>query len=117
MARTLSDALIIAMIESATRLAGGRGPVSGISPATLAQSGGTAVEAKAEATPPAAPAPAPEVAEGAPARPDGAGAAADRDGRSAEQIAADFKTIYAQIEGLVRESAEQETARVGFGVR
>lgn len=115
MARTLSDALIIAMIESATRLAGGRGPISGISPATLAQSGGTAVEAKAEAAPPAAP--APEATEGAPARPDGAGTAADRDGRSAEQIAADFKTIYTEIEGLVRQSAEQETSRVGFGVR
>jgi hypothetical protein len=115
MARTLSDALIIAMIESATRLAGGRGPISGISPTTLAQSGGTAVEARAEASTP--PVPAPEVAESAPARPDGAGAGADRDGRSAEQIAADFKTIYTQIEGLVRESAEQETARVGFGVR
>jgi hypothetical protein len=115
MARTLSDALIIAMIESATRLAGGRGPISGISPTTLAQSGGAAVEARAEATTP--PAPAPDVSESASARPDGTGAAADRDGRSAEQIAADFKTIYTQIEGLVRESAEQETTRVGFGVR
>jgi hypothetical protein len=44
-------------------------------------------------------------------------AGGDRDSRSAEQIAADFKTIYTEIEGLVRQSAEQETSRVGFGVR
>jgi hypothetical protein len=111
MARTLSDALIIAVIESATRLAGGRGPISGITPAALAESGGTAVEARAAtdaaATPPAAPAAPP-----ADAAPSG-----DHDSRDAGQIAADFKTIYTQIEGLVRVSAEQETPRVGFGAR
>jgi hypothetical protein len=115
MARTLSDALIIAMIESATRLAGGRGPISGTSPAALAQSGGAAVEAKAE-TP--APAVVPEgEAAVAPPRTGEGSTAGDHDTRTAEQIAADFKAIYSQIEGLVRESAEQETTRVGFGAR
>jgi hypothetical protein len=116
MARTLSDALIIAMIESATRLAGGRGPISGISPATLAESGGTAVEARPPAGDAAAPAPAAETA-APPARAESAAGAGDHDSRDAGQIAADFKTIYTQIESLVRESAEQETPRVGFGAR
>jgi hypothetical protein len=116
MARTLSDALIIAMIESATRLAGGRGPISGITPAALAESGGTAVEARAAAdAAPATPAPAAEPA--APAAPADAAPAGDQDSRDAGQIAADFKTIYTQIEVLVRVSAEQETPRVGFGAR
>ena len=111
MARTLSDALIIAVIESATRLAGGRGPISGISPAALAESGGTAVEARAPGD--AAPTPAPAAAP-PPADPAHGG---EHDSRDAAQIAADFKTIYTQIEGLVRVSAEQETPRVGFGAR
>ena len=34
---------------------------------------------------------------------------------SAEQIAADFRTIYTQVEELVKGSAEQETKAVGFG--
>ena len=115
MARTLSDALIIAMIESATRLAGGRGPISGITPAALAESGGTAVEARAATD--AAPTPAPAAEAAAPAAPADAAPAGDQDSRDAGQIAADFKTIYTQIEGLVRVSAEQETPRVGFGAR
>lgn len=113
MARTLSDALIIAMIESATRLAGGRGPISGITPAALAESGGTAVEARAATD--AAATPAPPAAPATP--PADAAPSGDQDSRDAGQIAADFKTIYTQIEGLVRVSAEQETPRVGFGAR
>ena len=116
MARTLSDALIIAMIESATRLAGGRGPISGTSPAALAQSGGAAVEVKAETPAPDAAAPEGEAAVAPPRTAEGS-TAGDHDTRTAEQIAADFKAIYSQIEGLVRESAEQETTRVGFGAR
>jgi len=126
MARTLSDALIVAMIESATRLTSGRGPISGATPAqAMAQSGSpppvetsapseagaAAGQTGASAEP--APPPAPETPAGAPGGPQGG----DRDTRSAEQIAADFKTIYTQLEALVRVSAEQETPRVGFGVR
>jgi hypothetical protein len=115
MARTLSDALIIAVIESATRLAGGRGPISGIAPAALAESGGTAVEARAPGD--AAPTPAAAADPAAAPPPADPAHGGEHDSRDAAQIAADFKTIYTQIEGLVRVSAEQETPRVGFGAR
>jgi hypothetical protein len=132
MARTLSDALIVAMIESATRLTSGRGPISGATPAqAMAQSGGpppveTSAPAQADAAAgqtgaAAEPAPATETPAGAQGGaqggPQGGAQGGDRDTRSAEQIAADFKTIYTQLEALVRVSAEQETPRVGFGVR
>ena len=116
MARTLSDTLIIAVIEAATRLTGARGHIAG---SASAPQGGAA------ATPPAgeagatggtgatstatAPTTSSSSGEGAPT---GGG---EHDSRSAEQIAADFRTIYTQIEELVKSSAEQETKAVGFG--
>ena len=119
MARTLSDTLIVAVLEAATRLTGARGPIAGSAAANAAAAGGAA------ATPPAgttgdAPstgassteAPAPSSSSSAPA---GGPGGNEHDTRTADQIAADFKTIYAQIEDLVRGSAEQETKTVGFG--
>jgi hypothetical protein len=108
MARALSDPLIIAIIESATRLASGRGPIAGSAPA-VAGEGVTAVEPQSDAAPAGSSAPAIAPAEPAPA--------SEHDTRTAEQIAADFKTIYTQIETLVRSSAEQDSPRVGFGAR
>ena len=117
MARTLSDTLIVAVLEAATRLTGARGPIAG-SAAANAQS--------ATATPPAVTvADAPTVGattsgDAAPAAkseaPSGGGSGGgEHDTRTADEIATDFKTIYAQIEELVRGSAEQETKSVGFG--
>ena len=119
MARTLSDTLIVAVLEAATRLTGARGPIAGSAAANAAAQGGAA------ATPPvgsagAAPttgavttdAPAPAAASGGGS---GSGGGGESDSRTADQIAADFKTIYVQIEELVRSSAEQETKSVGFG--
>ena len=116
MARTLSDTLIIAMIEAATRLAGGRGPITGSAAAQAAQPGaapaagqgstGESTGAMAVPNPPAA------TSLGQDGTPAG-----ERDLRTAEQIGADFKTIYTHIEGVVRASAEQETRSVGFGPR
>src|SRR5688572_14505045 len=119
MARTLSDTLIVAVLESATRLTGARGPIAGSS----------AAQGGAAATPPAGTTgDAPTTgATGATSASDASLAAASKsdsppspsaaehDARTADQIAADFKTIYAQIEELVRGSAEQETKSVGFG--
>ena len=117
MARTLSDTLIVAVLEAATRLTGARGPIAG-SAAASAQGG-------AAATPPAgATGDAPTTGAAAstsetPASSSGKGeappAGGEHDARSADQIAADFKKIYVQIEELVRGSAEQETKSVGFG--
>lgn len=87
MARTLSDALIIAMIEATTRLASAR--ASGAKPSP---------------------------AEGADAPKDGASKEAP-ESRTAEQLGDDFATIYKKIEDVVRVSAEQETKTVGFSVR
>ena len=118
MARTLSDTLIVAVLEAATRLTGARGPIAGSAAANAAAGG-------AAATPPAGTtgdvpstgassteAPAPSSSSSAPA---GGPGGNEHDTRTADQIAADFKTIYAQIEDLVRGSAEQETKTVGFG--
>lgn len=87
MARTLSDALIIAMIEATTRLASARS--SGAKPPS---------------------------AEGTDAPKDGASNEAP-ESRTAEQLGDDFATIYKKIEDVVRVSAEQETKTVGFSVR
>ena len=87
MARTLSDALIITMIEATTRLASAR-----------------ASGAKAAS------------GEGADAAKDGASKEA-HEPRTAEQLGDDFATIYKKIEDVVRVSAEQETKTVGFSVR
>jgi hypothetical protein len=115
MARTLSDTLIIAMIEAATRLAGGRGPIAGVSAggqaAQTAQAGEVAAPSSTGATvttDAGTPNPAPQGAS-----PAGGG----QDTRTAEQIGADFRTIYAAIEDVVKSSAEQETKPVGFGIR
>ncbi len=113
MARTLSDTLIIAVIEAATRLTGARGPIAGAAPGG-GQAGGAA------ATPAAGEGGGSTGAtstESAPAtRGDGPmGGSGEQDSRSAEQIAADFRTIYTQVEELVKGSAEQETKAVGFG--
>ena len=87
MARTLSDALIISMIEATTRLASAR-----------------ASGAKASS------------GESADASKDGASKEA-HEPRTAEQLGDDFATIYKKIEDVVRISAEQETKTVGFSVR
>ena len=87
MARTLSDALIIAMIEATTRLASARS--SGAKPPS---------------------------AEGTDAPKDGASKEAP-ESRTAEQLGDDFATIYKKIEDVVRVSAEQVTKTVGFSVR
>jgi hypothetical protein len=87
MARTLSDALIVAMIEATTRLASAR--ASGAKSAS---------------------------GEGAEAAKDGA-TNEPHEARSAEQIGDDFTAIYKKIEEVVRASAEQETKSVGFSVR
>ena len=87
MARTLSDALIISMIEATTRLASAR-----------------ASGAKASSD------------ESADASKDGASKEA-HESRTAEQLGDDFATIYKKIEDVVRISAEQETKTVGFSVR
>ena len=116
MARTLSDTLIVAVLEAATRLTGARGPIAG-SAAAGAQGG-------AAATPPAgAMGDAPTTGATAStaetpvssAKSETPPSGGEHDARSADQIAADFKTIYVQIEELVRSSAEQETKSVGFG--
>lgn len=115
MARTLSDTLIIAMIEAATRLAGGRGPVSGAgSPSTQTTQAGEAAPTGTGATITTA------TEASATSQPSSAGSspsAGEHDNRSAEQIAADFRTIYLSIEEVVKTSAEQETKPVGFGIR
>jgi hypothetical protein len=125
MARALSDTVIVSMIEAATRLAGGRGPIAGSMQSTAAGADATAAARAGDGTAPAAsdtlsspaggaapaatPSGAPRVASGTPA--------GDHDSRSAEQIAADFRTIYKQIEDVVRSSATEETRPVGFGGR
>ena len=117
MARALSDTIIISMIEAATRLASGRGPAGSGAGHSAATSGGTHTEAggpvgqESGATTDSAT--TNETATPAPA----AHGSAEHDTRSAEQIGADFKTIYLQIEEVVKSSAEQETKAVGFGVR
>ena len=115
MARTLNDAVIVAMIEAATRLAAGRGPVSGSAPshglpAALSQGGpsGEGTGAQVVTDQPKHEAPS-----------QGAGTSSDRehDTRSADQIGHDFQAIYRSIDDVVRSSAEQETKAVGFGMR
>ena len=116
MARTMSDTIIVAMIEAATRLSGARGLIAGSQPphgeAVSQPTGGEAAPAeggegaKAAAAKSTAPAPAPA---GRPS-PD------DHDARTAAQIGSDFQAIYKNIEEVVRASAEQETKAVGFGV-
>src|SRR5581483_7944329 len=121
MARTLSDTVIVAMIEAATRLASGRAPVTGSSgPAGTAAAAGAAGRPGEAVSEPAE-------ARGAVGAESTVSAAAEEarstaieppasrhDTRSAEQIGADFKTIYRHIEEVVRESAEQETRAIGF---
>lgn len=127
MARTLSDTVIVAMIEAATHLASGRAPVSG--------SAGTAARAAGAPERPSEPASEPAEARGAAgaestvssldgearspaAEPPAARHAPEgHDTRSAEQIGADFKTIYRHIEEVVRESAEHEPRAIGFAPR
>jgi hypothetical protein len=128
MARTLSDTLIIAMIEASTRLAAGRGPIgpsgSGAGSAGSAaagSAGAVAAPATGETGATATTAP-PDTSVGAGALNGGgaslaAGSGGDKDPRTAEQMAADFRTIYQAIEEVVRISAEQETKSVGFAPR
>lgn len=102
------------MIEAATRLAGGRGPVSGTgSPTTQTMQAGEAAPTGTGATVTTA------TEGGATSPPASAGGSpsGEHDSRSAEQIAADFRTIYSAIEEVVKTSAEQETKPVGFGIR
>ena len=111
MARTLSDTLIIAVIEAATRLTGARGPIAGSSAANAQNAAVAAPPAGEGAATGATATSAPTRGEG------GGGQGGEHDSRTADQIAADFKTIYAQIEEVVRASAEQETKAVGFSPR
>ena len=123
MARTLSDSIIISMIEAATRLAGGRGPLTGGSGSggaggTQSTAGGPTGQEPGATTASAAPAEgsASSAGGGAGAASSG-GAGGEHDSRSAEQIAHDFRTIYLSIEEVVKVSAEQETKAVGFAPR
>ena len=118
MARTLSDALIIAMIEASTRLTAARGSSS--------RGGSSAPAAKPEAhaedssvvTPATTPEGAPtEATAGKPEAYHDHDKSADGDHRSADEIGSDFATIYRHIEEMVRASAEQETKTVGFSIR
>jgi hypothetical protein len=93
MARTLSDALIIAMIEATTRLASAR--VSGAKASTGDGADGASKDGTSK---------------------DGADKEA-HETHTAEQLGDDFATIYRQIENVVKVSAEQETKTVGFSVR
>jgi hypothetical protein len=121
MARSLSDTIIVAMVEAATRLAGARGPIAG----SRTQPGGEPVSQPAEGAAPAESAPAGDGKTGAAAAQSTVPAPAasarplpeDHDARTAEQIGADFKAIYLSIEEVVKASAEQESKAVGFGVR
>lgn len=118
MARTLSDGLIIAMIEASTRLTAARGSSSrGGSSAPAAKP-----EAHAEDSAVVTPATTPEAAptEGTAVKPEAShdhDKSGDGDHRSADEIGSDFATIYRHIEEMVRASAEQETKTVGFSVR
>jgi hypothetical protein len=119
MARTLSDALIIAAIEAATRLTGARGPIAGSAAANAQTSGAVATPPAGEGAATGATA-TPEAAPSAKSGGDGGSGGAggpgggEHDTRTATEIATDFKTIYTEIETLVRGSAEQETKAVGF---
>ena len=127
MARTLSDTLIVAVLEAATRLTGARGPIAGSAAANAQQKdqGAVANPPAGEGTGVTAVAATPSTdggGAGGKGTSDGAGGAGgsgpgggEHDTRSAHEIAADFKTIYTQIEDLVRASAEQEAKTVGFG--
>ncbi|CAA9209342.1 MAG: hypothetical protein AVDCRST_MAG77-1940 [uncultured Chloroflexi bacterium] len=122
MARTLSDTLIIAMIEAATRLTAGRGPIGPGSAGAAAAAAGGAVAAPATGETGATANTIPPATGTGSGGSGGAGGAAgapggEQDPRTAEQVAADFRTIYAQIEDVVRVSAEQETKSVGFAPR
>jgi hypothetical protein len=87
MARTLSDALIISMIEATTRLASSR--VSDAKASSKKDADASEDGTKTETHEPP----------------------------TAEQLGDDFATIYKKIEDVVRVSAEQETKTVGFSVR
>ncbi|MGI8424515.1 MAG: hypothetical protein ACR2NO_10485 [Chloroflexota bacterium] len=120
MARTLSDTLIVAVLEAATRLTGARGAIAGSAAANAAQtasapSTGDPVDAPTAGAAPAGTNPSDAALANASKGDSPPNAGAEHDSRSAEQIAADFRKIYAQIEELVRGSAEQETKSVGFG--
>lgn len=127
MARILSDTIIVAMIEAATRLASGRGPITGSSgqpagsPAEAAAGAagadekGAAVQTTQAGDPGGTGATTSTTAHSPDALSQSGGS--EHDTRTAAQIAADFKTIYTQLEDLVRSSAEQETRSVGFGIR
>jgi hypothetical protein len=119
MARTLSDTIIVSIIEAATRLSGARGPITGSAAAQSAahSEAGGPVGQDTGATTDAAP-----KAEKATGAPSGSGRGAsggsdEHDTRSAGQIGNDFQTIYKSIEEVVKASAEQETKAVGFAPR
>jgi hypothetical protein len=118
MARTLSDTIIISMIEAATRLAAGRGPIAGSggqgqhAGAAHAEAGGPVGQETGATTDSAAKDATPAAAQGSPRR-----GADEHDTRTADQIGSDFQAIYRQIEEVVKISAEQETKAVGFAPR
>jgi hypothetical protein len=115
MARILSDTVIIAMIEAATRLAGGRGPIAGSSPAPQ-QEGAPVPPVQPDQANPAPTTEAAPTPDGRAAK-EGTAASSDHDTRTADQIGADFRTIFGHIDEVVRTAAEQETKSVGFAVR
>jgi hypothetical protein len=124
MARTLSDTIIIAMIEATTRLASGRGAIAGSAATPAAQkaqtgeAGGTGATTENTVATNADSAESIVATSGDQASAQrSAPAAGERDTRSAEEIGVDFKTIYRHIEEVVKSSAEQETKSVGFSVR
>jgi hypothetical protein len=123
MARTLSDTIIIAMVEAATRLASGRGPIAGTgssgsvldSATQAAPAAGTTSAEGTGVTTTAPTTPSQSTPAGSSEAP--AGGRGEHVTRSAAQIGNDFKAIYTAIEEVVKTSAEQETKSVGFSVR
>lgn len=118
MARTLSDGLIIAMIEASTRLTVARGTSSRGGSSTPASQPEAHAEESAVVTPATTPEAIPTEAPAVkPAVSHDQDETDNREHRSADEIGSDFATIYRHIEEMVRASAEQETKTVGFTVR
>ena len=115
MARTLSDTIIVSMIEAATRLSGARGPITGSAAAhsgTHTEAGGPVGQETGATTDSTDKTERSTSTRRAPSAPSD-----EHDTRSASQMGSDFQTIYKSIEEVVKASAEQETKAVGFAAR
>lgn len=120
MARTLSDALIIAMIEASTRLAYTRIRAELDSSPTDADRESKDTDQASKDSAAQAKDTAAQAKDAVPDVKDANGTHADAgraEAPSAEKVGDDWVTIYKRMEEVVRESAEQETKSVGFTVR